>query len=106
MLSVAAGVGEELAFRAYAILALAVVLGSPWWALVVATTSFGLVHVYQGGVGLVRTYLLGLALGASYLVAGSLWPAIIAHTLVDVVGGLVLGERLVGPPASQPTPAG
>jgi hypothetical protein len=102
LLSICAGLGEELAYRAYAVLALEAIVGSAWAALAIACVPFGLVHVYQGRIGVVRTYLLGLVLGASFLATGSLWPAVIAHALIDVVGGLFLGERLLGP---RPEPA-
>ena len=101
VLSLCAGVGEELAYRAYAVLAISAVVGSAWVALALACVPFGLVHVYQGPVGVVRTYILGLVLGASYLATGSLWPAMVAHTALDLLGGLVLGDRLL-----EPEPAG
>ena len=104
-LSFAAGIGEELAYRAYAIAVLQVWGLGPWTALAVASVPFSVVHVYQGGIGVARTYLLGLALGASLLVTGSLWPAMLAHTLIDLAGGLFLGERLLGPSPTDPAPA-
>jgi len=102
ILSLSAGFGEELAFRGFGVLALGSVLGSLWLALAISTVSFALVHAYQGVVGLVRTYLLGLLLGASFLLTGSLWAAIITHAMLDLVGGLVVGERLMGPAREQP----
>jgi membrane protease YdiL (CAAX protease family) len=92
-LSFCAGTGEELAYRAYAISILVAWTGSPVLALLVASTPFAVVHVYQGRIGLVRTYLLGVALGVSFLASASLWPAMIAHTLIDLIGGLVIGDR-------------
>jgi membrane protease YdiL (CAAX protease family) len=96
-LSLCAGVGEELAFRGYAVPTVARLVGSDLLALAVTCVPFGLVHVYQGGVGVVRSYVLGFALGASFLVTGSLWPAMLAHAGIDIIGGLFLGERLLGP---------
>jgi membrane protease YdiL (CAAX protease family) len=46
-------------------------------------------------LGIVRTTCLGFLLAASFLLSGSLWPAVLAHTILDVLGGLVLGETLV-----------
>ena len=106
VLSLCAGVGEELAYRAYAVLAISAVVGSAWLALALACVPFGLVHVYQGPVGLVRTYILGLVLGASYLATGSLWPAMVVHTALDLLGGLVVGDRLLGPDPAGTDPAG
>lgn len=100
-LSLCAGVGEELAFRGYAIPTVSRLLGSDVLALLLTCVPFGLVHVYQGRVGVVRSYLLGLALGASFLITDSLWPAMLAHAGIDILGGLVLGDRLLGPVASD-----
>jgi membrane protease YdiL (CAAX protease family) len=54
---------------------------------------FGLLHAYQGPLGMMRTALLGLLLAASLLLSGSIWPAITAHVALDLLGGLVWGER-------------
>lgn len=93
--SLAAGLGEELAYRSYAIPALAMLLGSTWGAAVLSSGIFGFLHAYQGGLGVVRTAVLGFALAAVFILSGSIWPAIVAHTVIDLVGGLVLGPRLL-----------
>jgi membrane protease YdiL (CAAX protease family) len=95
LLSVAAGVGEELTYRAYVIPVLALLLGSPWGAAALSSVAFGVLHAYQGWLGVLRTAVLGFLLAASFLVSGSLWPAVLAHTILDLLGGLVLGEALV-----------
>ncbi len=95
-LSLAAGTGEEIAYRGYAITAAAAFLPGPWWATALTSVSFGLVHAYQGSMGMVRSGLLGFCLGGSFVVTGSLLPAMAAHALVDLIGGLWLGEKLVG----------
>ena len=95
-LSLCAGFGEEMAYRRYAIAVLAPIVGNVWGAAVLSSCVFGLLHAYQGALGVVRTGLLGLILAASFILAGSLWPAIIAHAAVDLIGGLVLGERMLG----------
>jgi membrane protease YdiL (CAAX protease family) len=56
---------------------------------------FGLLHAYQGWLGMVRTAVLGMVFATSFLVTGTLWPVIIAHAALDVLGGLVLGETLM-----------
>ncbi len=94
-----------MAYRGYAIAVLAPIVGNVWGAAVLSSCVFGLLHAYQGALGVVRTCLLGLCLAASFILSGSLWPAIIAHAAVDLIGGLVLGERMLGPleegPASE-----
>lgn len=95
-LSVAAGLGEELAYRGYVMGALGAVVGGPW-AAVISSAVFGVLHVYQGLLGMARTAALGGLLAASLLVAGSLWPAVAAHVVLDVLLGIVLAERMMVP---------
>jgi membrane protease YdiL (CAAX protease family) len=95
-LSFAAGFGEEIAFRGYAISTMTSILPSPWVAAVVTSVSFGFLHSYQGVIGIVRTTLLGLVLATSFVMSGSLWPPIAAHVAIDLLAGLVLQERLTG----------
>jgi hypothetical protein len=86
-----------MAYRGYAMAVLTPMLGSAWGAALLSSLVFGFLHAYQGALGMVRTGLLGLILAASLIVSGSVWPAIIAHAGVDLIGGLVLGERMLGP---------
>lgn len=94
LLSVAAGSGEELAFRGYVIPALTPLLGV-MGAATLSSAVFGVVHAYQGALGVVRTGLMGGVLAWGFLASGSLWPPIVAHTIIDLVAGLWLGERLL-----------
>ena len=102
LLSVAAGLGEELAYRGYAIPVLGTLMGVPA-AAALTSLVFGILHGYQGLLGTVRTTLLGALLAWGFLASGSLLPAILAHALIDLVAGLLLGERLLPPqPAAAP----
>lgn len=94
-LSLSAGVGEELAYRGFLIPALTYSLGSVWGAAILSSLLFGLLHAYQGWLGMVRTALLGLVLATSFILSGTLWPAILAHAILDVLVGLVFGDALV-----------
>lgn len=94
-LSCAAGIGEEIAYRGYLIPALTLLLGWDWGAALLSSAVFGLLHAYQGWLGIARTASLGLILAASFIVSGLLWPAILAHAILDLIAGLVLGETLV-----------
>jgi len=96
LLSVAAGVGEEVAYRGYAIPVLAPVFGV-MGAAAVTSVMFGVVHGYQGVLGVLRTGIMGGILAWGFISSGSLWPAMIAHTLIDLIAGIVLGERLLSP---------
>ena len=95
LLSLAAGSGEEMAYRGYLIPALSPVLGGEWMAAVFTSAVFGVLHAYQGWLGVVRTGVLGFVLAGSFIYLGSLWPAILAHALLDLLAGLVLGKALL-----------
>jgi membrane protease YdiL (CAAX protease family) len=126
-LSLCAGIGEELAYRAYAITTIALALtaftasgptgvaGGPdaaaaaaraaasgategailWLSILVASGAFGFLHAYQGVIGILRTASLGFVLAVSFLMTGNLWPAVAAHTLIDLLVGLVLGKHIL-----------
>ena len=94
-LSICAGFGEELAYRAYAIPAVILAGGSAAAALALTSTAFAVLHSYQGVLGVVRTGAVGVIMGAVFLHTGSVWPPIVAHVLIDVAVGFVLADRLL-----------
>ncbi len=94
-LSLAAGVGEEIAFRGFLIPALTLVFGWSWGAALLSSAAFGILHAYQGWIGIVRTATLGVVLAGSFIISGTLWPAMLAHAILDIVVGFFLGEILV-----------
>jgi membrane protease YdiL (CAAX protease family) len=67
-----------------------------------AAVLFGLLHLYQGGLGILRTGSIGLVLGAGTLATGSLMPAILAHTLLDMTSTIVRVGALPPAPAAKP----
>jgi membrane protease YdiL (CAAX protease family) len=95
ILSCSAGFGEEVAYRGFLIPILANLLGWEWMAVLLSSTVFGLLHAYQTWLGVVRTGALGLLLAGSFILSGTLWPAILAHAILDVVAGIFLGETLL-----------
>jgi membrane protease YdiL (CAAX protease family) len=94
-LSMAAGLGEELAYRGFLVPTLTLLLGWSWGAAFLSSAIFGLLHAYQGWLGIFRTAALGFALAGSFILSGVLWPAILAHAILDVLAGVLLGEVLV-----------
>lgn len=99
-LSVAAGITEELAFRLYLPLLIALVTGSALLAVAVATLLFGAMHLYQGWKGVVATTIVGLTMTAVYLMTGALWLAMLLHALIDL-NGLVVHPLLSSSSASR-----
>ncbi|HSM61263.1 MAG TPA: CPBP family intramembrane glutamic endopeptidase [Longimicrobiales bacterium] len=94
ILSGAAGLGEETAYRGYLFATLAPGIGAGG-AAVLTSAVFGVLHAYQGPPGMVRAGLLGGLLAVGLLGSGSLWPPIVAHAVLDALAGLVLGRWLI-----------
>jgi len=100
--STAAGLGEEAAFRGYAMAALTGMVGVPA-AVLVSSVSFGFAHAYQGPLGVARTAATGGVLAGITLFSTSLWPAVMAHVLVNLLMGIAGGERLLRRPLQNGT---
>lgn len=96
VLSVAAGVCEELAYRGFALTTLAVLTGTGW-AVLATSVVFGVLHAYQGWLGVVRTASLGGVLAVGFVASGSLWAPMAAHVILDLILGIVLADRLMVP---------
>lgn len=94
--SLAAGVGEELAYRGYVIPLLVPLLGA-WGAVGASSLVFGLLHAYQGPLGMARTAAMGGVLAWAFLESGSLWPPMAAHAVFNIIVGTMLAERLMVP---------
>jgi membrane protease YdiL (CAAX protease family) len=69
--SIAAGVGEEIAFRGFLLFYCIALVGLPA-GLLVTSLLFGAAHSYQRVFGMVFATLAGLLLGAAFLASGSL----------------------------------
>lgn len=97
--SAAAGLGEETAFRGYALAGLTALAGVPA-AVLLSSLAFGLSHAYQGPLGVVRTATTGFVLAWVVLASGSLWPAVVGHVLLNIILGIAGGERLLRRPGT------
>ncbi len=94
--TVGPGVGEELFFRGLVLRSLSLKL-PPWGAVLGTAILFGLIHwdSLQGpGAGLIGVYLGFLAMRT-----GSIWPAVGAHALNNLVCALV---ARIAPPGQTP----
>jgi len=88
LMSMSAGVWEELLYRGFLIWFLtpsAGVIG----AIVISSMIFGLGHIYQGASGVAKTGAIGLVFATLYVLSGSLWWLMAAHALIDIYGGFV-----------------
>lgn len=94
LLSLNAGLGEELFFRLLLPLLLALLTQSAFAGFAVSAVVFGAMHVYQGVIGVLVTMIVGIALTIVYLATGSIWAAVAVHAGLDIIG-LVVRPTLV-----------
>lgn len=87
LLSLTAGICEELLYRGFLVGFLGAGLGSIWYGVLAGAVLFGLAHAYQGRKGVLLTGLAGLILGVLFAATGSLVPGQAGHAAFDIVGG-------------------
>lgn len=90
LLSLAAGVGEEVLFRGFVQTGL-VALAGPWVGVIAAALLFGLVH-YLSLVYFIMATLLGLVLGLAYEITGSLLLVVTWHAVYDLAALVLLAR--------------
>jgi len=93
MVSITAGVCEEILYRGLLLATLVPLVGT-WPAVAISSLIFGLGHAYQGIAGIVKTGLTGLVLALLTVSSGSLFIAIVLHTVVDLASGRTMGKAL------------
>jgi len=105
-LALGAGFYEEVVFRGFLLGRLHVVLGSAQsprrtqvLAVALSSALFGAGHLYQGGLGVAQTFIAGACLATIVIVTRSLWPAIVAHALIDGFG--LVAVRYLAPAAEK-----
>jgi membrane protease YdiL (CAAX protease family) len=101
IVSVFAGVFEEIAYRGYLIAYLGTWLDQ-WGALAASSLLFGMAHLYQGKWGVPVTALLGALFGWIYIETGSLLLPILLHAAVDISSMVTAWIVLRAAPPSSP----
>ena len=89
MLSITAGVCEEIVFRGYLQRQLQAMTGYASLAIVLQAMIFGIAHGYQGLPSIAITSTYGLVLGIVAWWRGTIRSGAIAHAATDIVGGLL-----------------
>lgn len=84
LLSVNAGVVEELLFRLTLPVLIFAATGSAAVAVAASVALFGLLHVYQGPSGVIGSMIIGGLLMALFLATGSILLAVLAHAVIDL----------------------
>jgi uncharacterized protein len=100
LLSVTAGVCEELLYRGFLTWLVAAYVGLVA-AIVLVSIAFGLAHAYQGRKGIVKTGAVALVMSGIVVAGGWLVPAMVVHALIDVAGGVVGYAVLTRPRATS-----
>jgi hypothetical protein len=98
IVSIMAGIGEELFFRGFLQDSLGNVI-HPWAALVLVSALFGVVH-WASWVYALAAGMIGLYLGIIFLVTGNLFVAIAVHALYDF-GAILVISRMLQQPATD-----
>jgi membrane protease YdiL (CAAX protease family) len=82
--SVSAGFCEEFLYRGFLFWIVASAGGRKASILIVSSIAFGLAHFFWGPWGMLWTTVLGFTFGLAVLWRGSVWSAVIAHTLLNL----------------------
>ncbi len=88
-LSLSAGICEEILYRGF----LMWFIGSYFGvlpAILLSSVAFGIAHSYQGFGNAAQTAIIGLWMAILFWLTGSIWVPMIAHFLVDVIGGRMI----------------
>jgi membrane protease YdiL (CAAX protease family) len=81
LVSIAAGVGEEMLFRGFLQASLCAWLGTPW-GLAISSLVFGLLHPLSI-IYVVIAGCIGLYLGTTWIVNGNLLTVMVTHAVYD-----------------------
>jgi hypothetical protein len=59
-----------------------------WTAVVISALIRAVLHFYQGAAGMACVFVIGVTFGLVYWKLRKLWPLIVAHILIDIIGSL------------------
>ena len=86
------GFYEEVVSRGLLLTRSRRLLGGYWAPVLFSALLFSLGHFYQGLYGVLQTALFGAVLAAFTVRWGTLWPAIIAHTAINMLSLVQLDD--------------
>jgi membrane protease YdiL (CAAX protease family) len=96
LLSINAGIMEELLFRLAIPALIFGASGSAVAAVVVSVLLFGSLHLYQGVPGIVGSSIMGAVFMVVFAVSGAIWVAIVLHALFDLRSLVVIPAAVYG----------
>lgn len=83
-MSLSAGFCEEFLYRGFLFWVIAAAGGGKAPQLIISSAAFGLGHVFWGPWGMLATTVLGFTFGLTVLWRGNVWPAVGAHTILNL----------------------
>jgi membrane protease YdiL (CAAX protease family) len=92
LVSLIAGIGEEITWRGVQTQLLVPLVGSYLVAVILCAISFGLVHFIQGWRSVIVVVVFALGFQAVVWASGSLYVAMLAHVAYDITAGLSYGR--------------
>lgn len=90
LLSISAGICEELVFRGYLLQQFSRACKSIWAGIVLSSLLFGVAHGYEGASGMIAITVYGAMFCLLALKRGSLRAGMIAHAWHDIFSGIAL----------------
>lgn len=105
VVSLLAGVSEEVTWRGVQSTLVASLVGSPGLGVVISAVMFGAAHLTQGwkSAGIIVLFALGFQL--LVWAGGSLYLPMLVHTAYDVTAGLTYAKLKGTSPQSTPVPS-
>ena len=92
VISVLAGIGEEITYRGVMYWILLQLTGSVAGSVAIAAAVFGISHVVQGWQAVVAVAGFAAVFHGLVMVTGSLYPAMVVHMLYNLVAGISYGH--------------
>ncbi len=93
LLCLCAGVFEEIIYRGFMVTYFLPLNGNeneiPWMAIFAPSVLFSLAHTYQGWTAVIKIFIFSLLLGVIFIITKSIYPTMILHFLLDLIGGIV-----------------
>jgi membrane protease YdiL (CAAX protease family) len=92
VVSITAGVCEEVLYRGWLLSLFAATLDSVWLGLLISSIIFGFAHAYQGRPAILGTGVIGAVFAILFIFSGSLIPGQVLHAAMDLNNGRALGK--------------
>jgi uncharacterized protein len=93
LLCLCAGIFEEIIYRGFMVTYFLPINGTeseiPWMAIFAPSVLFSLAHTYQGWSAVIKIFIFSLLLGIIFIITKSIYPTMVLHFLIDLIGGIV-----------------